>query len=101
MDEANVLLEARRLAGLSQRSLAARAGTSQSAIARYESGVTAPSLATLERLLAACGRQLRLVHEPTVDEHDVELALEVLDLEPAARLRALANWSRLRPEKAS
>ncbi|MDX1511739.1 MAG: helix-turn-helix transcriptional regulator [Nitriliruptorales bacterium] len=101
MDEANVLLEARRLAGLSQRSLAARAGTSQSAIARYESGVTAPSLATLERLLVACGRQLRLVHEPTVDEHDVELALEVLDLEPAARLQALANWSRLRSTRAS
>jgi uncharacterized protein len=40
--------------------LAARVGTSQSAIARYESGETVPSLLTLERLLRACGRALTL-----------------------------------------
>lgn len=52
--------KARGSAGLSQAQLARRARTSQSAIARYESAVSTPSLATLERLLRACGRPLRL-----------------------------------------
>lgn len=52
--------QARRAARLSQAQLARRARTSQSAIARYERGVSTPSLATLERLLRACGRPLLL-----------------------------------------
>jgi len=51
---------ARADAHLSQVELASRAGTSQPALARYETGATLPSLPTLERLLAACGRQLRV-----------------------------------------
>jgi len=45
-------------AGLSQRALAAAAGTSQPAIARYESGRGEPRADTLARLLAACGAEL-------------------------------------------
>ena len=45
-----VLREARRLSGLTQRDLADRAGTSQPAIARIESGI-ARQLATARRLL--------------------------------------------------
>lgn len=60
MRVARVLREARLGAGLSQAELARRARTSQSAVARYERGVSTPSLATLERLLRACGRPLRL-----------------------------------------
>ncbi len=56
-----LIRDARRKAGLSQEQLAARAGTSQSAVARYEKSAAAPSLATLERLLRACGRPLRLM----------------------------------------
>lgn len=52
------LRAARTRAGLSQAALARLARTSQSAIARYETGVTAPSLPTLERLLAASGGSL-------------------------------------------
>jgi predicted nucleotidyltransferase/DNA-binding XRE family transcriptional regulator len=55
-----LITDARRAAGLSQAELARRARTSQSAIARYERAVSAPSLATLERVLRACGRPLRL-----------------------------------------
>jgi uncharacterized protein len=47
-------------AGLTQAELARCAGTSQPAIARYEQGDTTPTLATLERLMAACGRHLRI-----------------------------------------
>ena len=55
-----LLADVRREAGLSQAKLAVRAGTSQSAIARYERAVCVPSIATLERLLRACGRSLSL-----------------------------------------
>lgn len=60
MDAATLIREARGLAGLSQVGLARRAGTSQSAVARYETGAAQPSLPTLERLLAACGARLEL-----------------------------------------
>lgn len=52
--------QARLDANLSQVELAARAGTSQSALARYETGAALPTLPTLERLLAACGRRLEI-----------------------------------------
>jgi uncharacterized protein len=55
-----ILRRARTDADLSQAGLAARAGTSQPALARYETGVTLPTLPTLERLLSACGRRLQI-----------------------------------------
>jgi hypothetical protein len=60
MDIAASIREARHEAGLSQVELADIAGTSQPALARYETGATLPTLPTLERLLRGCGRQLRL-----------------------------------------
>lgn len=60
MDYGGSLRTARTRAGLSQAALAKRAHTSQPAIARYEAGTTAPSIATLERLLAATGSTLEL-----------------------------------------
>lgn len=57
MDVAGLIRDARAAAGLTQQELAARAGTSQPAIARYERGAAAPTLATLERMLVACGRR--------------------------------------------
>jgi len=44
--------------GLSQTEVAARMGTSQSAVARLESGETDLRLSTLERYAAAIGQQL-------------------------------------------
>lgn len=57
--------QARLDASLSQVELAARAGTSQSALARYETGAALPTLPTLERLLAACGKRLEIRTLPT------------------------------------
>ena len=57
------LLKARLRAGLSQSELAARMGTSQSTIARLESGRTRPSTQTLERLAAATGTRLKISFE--------------------------------------
>ena len=52
-------LVARRIdLGLSQTEVAARMGTSQSAVARLESGQSDLRLSTLERYAAALGQQL-------------------------------------------
>jgi predicted nucleotidyltransferase/DNA-binding XRE family transcriptional regulator len=64
MHIASTIREARLEADLSQKELAALAGTSQPALARYESGVTIPTLPTLERLLSACGRQIQIEAPP-------------------------------------
>jgi transcriptional regulator with XRE-family HTH domain len=61
---AAVLRTARQASGYSQRALAARADTDQAAIARYEAGLVVPDLRTLDRLLAACGRELLLDTRP-------------------------------------
>jgi predicted transcriptional regulator len=50
------LIRARRESELSQTEIAARMGTSQSAVARLESGDLDARLSTLERYAAALGR---------------------------------------------
>ncbi len=57
---ASMLIEARAKAKLSQEELAERMGTSQSTIARLESGAAKPSLSTLERFAKATGTRLRV-----------------------------------------
>jgi len=52
------LAEQRQAAGLSQTEIAARMGTSQSAVARQESGTADVRASTLERYAAAVGRQI-------------------------------------------
>lgn len=60
---ARELIRARTTAGLSQTDLAERMGTTQSAVARMESGAQLPSMRTLIRYAAATGTQatVRLV----------------------------------------
>ena len=55
MNAAGVIRTARSRAELTLRSLAARAGTSHSAIAAYESGAKTPSASTLDRIVQAAG----------------------------------------------
>jgi predicted transcriptional regulator len=57
---ATELIRARLRAGLSQAELAARMGTSQSAIARLESGQTLPSTKTLLRFAEATRSKVEL-----------------------------------------
>ena len=56
----------RRAAGLSQRALARRGGTSAPTIAAYEAGDKEPRLTTLDRLAGAAGFRLRIEVEPAV-----------------------------------
>lgn len=57
---ASELIRARARAGLSQAELATRMGTSQSAIARLESGRTLPSAKTLLRFAEATKSKVEL-----------------------------------------
>jgi transcriptional regulator with XRE-family HTH domain len=58
------VVEARVQAGLTQAELAARMQTSQSAVARLESGRVKPSASTLEKLAKATGTRLKISFEP-------------------------------------
>lgn len=55
-----VLRELRRVAGLSQRELAERIGTTQSAIARLEKGSAEPRFCTLEKIAETLERDLHV-----------------------------------------
>jgi ribosome-binding protein aMBF1 (putative translation factor) len=57
--------KARRRAGLSQAELARRMKTTQSTVARLESGRGRPSTRTLTRFAKATGPRLRISFEPT------------------------------------
>jgi uncharacterized protein len=61
---AEMIREARRVAGLTQSDLARRARTSQSAVAAYESAAKVPSTETLDRLLRAAGARIGILPLP-------------------------------------
>ncbi len=64
---ARSVIEARTRAGLTQEQLAKRMKTTQSVIARLESGRTRPSTKTLEKLARATGTRLRISFDATGD----------------------------------
>src|SRR5439155_90595 len=68
--------------------LAARAGTTQSAIARLESGRTSPALEQVERLLKLCGFQL-IVELAPYDDSDIVQAEANLRRSPDDRVERL------------
>ena len=61
---ARAVIQARANAGLTQEELAKRMKTTQSVIARLESGRTKPSTQTLQRLAAATGTRVKITFEP-------------------------------------
>lgn len=87
---------ARRRAGLSQRALAARAGTTQSVVARIELGEVSPTWGTVTRLLAAAGFRLDtyLAESPVVDSHMLGDVPRILALSPEQRLAEVRNADR-------
>ena len=75
---------------LSQRELAERAGTTQSAIARVETGRSTPSFDTVLRLVRLCGFDLDVMLVER-DESDGRRLLALLGLTPAERSRSTAS----------
>jgi transcriptional regulator with XRE-family HTH domain len=60
---ASQFIQARVRAGLTQAEVADRMGTSQSTVARLESGSAKPSLSTLKRFAQATGARVRITLE--------------------------------------
>lgn len=81
----DLIHEARRRAGLKQSELAARAGTSQPGIARWESGRTAVSLDDVLRLVRLCGFDLEIML----------VSRDESDAAQAARLAGLTGQERI------
>lgn len=90
MNAAQIILEARRRAGLTQAQLAELVETTQSAVARWERGKVEPSFSTLRRVVAACGLDLTIAirdHDP-----DQSTLLEAnLTLSPEQRFDQLVK----------
>lgn len=92
-----IIRAARRRAGLTQAGLAALIGTTQSAVARWESGKVSPTVETLERIVRACGYALGLSLLET-NEHDLSLALENLQRTPEQRFERFLSGLRFAKE---
>ena len=98
----NLVRELRARLGLTQQQLAAAAGTSQSAIAAYESGAKSPTVRTVERFAASLGLELAATFVPRMtieDRRSLALHREIARLllaEPARVVdRAAKNAERL------
>ena len=89
----DLVREARRRAGLSQRELGERAGTTQSAIARIETGRSTPSFDTVLRLVRLCGLDL-VVMLSERDDSDMAQAERLRDLTPEQRVRRMERVAR-------
>lgn len=70
---------------MTQRELAERAGTTQSAVARLETGRISPSFDTVLRLVALCGFSPDIHLEPDDALHDLSLAARLLPMDPQQR----------------
>lgn len=94
MSAASQVNQARRAAGVSQRELSRRTGVPQSAIARIEGGRQVPRADTLEKLLKACGFELRLAPTRGGGGGDRSQIDAWLRMSPAERARGTADYGR-------
>lgn len=81
MDVGALIRRSRERAGLSQRALAERAGTSGPAISMYEGGERMPRVDTLQRIVDATGATITLaveVESSPVDVHDNARSLRLV-----------------------
>jgi transcriptional regulator with XRE-family HTH domain len=88
------LKEARNRHGVSQKRLAMRASTTQSAISRIERDRVSPSVETLRELLYLLGEDLELIAKDRDSGIDRTLNAERLKISPTERLEygtAFAN----------
>jgi transcriptional regulator with XRE-family HTH domain len=87
------LRAARLRHGVTQRSLARRAGTTQAAISRIESGSESPSFERFAQLLLALGERPLLSVEPLELDVDPDDLAHGRRLTPPQRLAESASWN--------
>ncbi|MEA1903759.1 MAG: helix-turn-helix transcriptional regulator [Actinomycetota bacterium] len=85
-----LIIEARRRAGITQRELAYRLGTHQPVVARWEKGTTEPSLRNVIRAVRACGLDLN-ISVTERDDHDLVLIRRELRVLPHERLSRMVD----------
>ncbi|MGH2778712.1 MAG: helix-turn-helix domain-containing protein [Actinomycetota bacterium] len=90
MKGGELIREARRRSGLTQRELADRVGTTQPVIARWESGKRSPTYERLIEAVRACGLDLA-VRIVGFDEGHDSLIDDSLRLTPDERLETLVR----------
>lgn len=88
---AEAVRRARAHAGLTQRQLAERVHTTQSAVSRWERGQDEPRISTLSAIMAACGLRLALQIDVDVDRAQIR---QQLAMTPQQRLESVVNVSR-------
>lgn len=96
MGGGSLIPEARLRAGLTESELARRMGTTQSAVARWESGATSPRFDTVVRAVRGCGLELGVSLSERDPDHD-RLIDDQLARTPRERLDDLL--SRLEAER--
>lgn len=87
----DLVREARKRARLTQRELAEKAGTTQSAIARLESGRTRPAFDDVMRLVRLCGMDLDIMLGER-DDSDWAQARALRKLSPEERMDRMVRW---------
>jgi transcriptional regulator with XRE-family HTH domain len=101
MTPADLISETRLRKGLSQRRLAHRAGTSQSAVARIERGDEEVTWPRLRSILLAMGEEPVLSSRPLPSRYDAFETAELRRMTPAARLESGLNVDRFASELAA
>jgi transcriptional regulator with XRE-family HTH domain len=91
----DLILRHRLLIGLSQRSLARRAGTTQAAVSRIERGLTAPTWDTVQALLLAMGYEPELRARRLQGRWDPIHLAALRERSPAERLELAISANRL------
>lgn len=90
MEARDLIVAARRGAGLTQTELASRLGRRQPTISAWENGTQEPGFAAVTAAIAACGQHLG-VGLYKADDSYVSLIADQLRLEPCARIRNLTR----------
>ena len=90
MTGGTLIAEARKRASLTQAELAARLGTHQSVVARWETGRTNPDFVVVQQAVRAAGFELS-ISMARADDHDLTLIRRELRLSPDQRLSALVG----------
>lgn len=95
MSPGELIRETRLRRGLSQKRLARRVGTRQSAISRLEADEVSPSIETLDQLLRAMGETLEINAVSPQRDYDPLHRQATASRSPSERLALGISWNRM------
>jgi transcriptional regulator with XRE-family HTH domain len=95
MHPGELVRDTRQRLGLSQRTLALRAGTTQAAVSRIERGAVSPTFATLRELMIAMGEEPVLQARRLPTDWDPAHMQSTLVRDPQERLALALSWNRM------